>query len=524
MFTDSLWEEWLSHELLNYEITTGKKKYIKKGYTHFDHRFWLPSQKGDLKKVLANGLKVFNRTNKKMQWYAFTPFLKLLLKTPRYRYQEEEGHYDLESKIRPICFASHFDSLIFGFYSFGLNKKYQEYINANSFEECVLAYRSDTGKCNIQYSKEVFDQIKAFNIVHGSCTAIALDIKGYFDNINHNILKEKWIKVWGTKLPDDQYQLFKNLTRYSYVNKINLYKKYNINENELRKKKKFPSTLAELIPGHTIQAKYDQLKMDKLIIQNKVSEKKPIPVGVPQGSAMSALLSNIYLIDYDKRLMELSKLKGFIYRRYCDDIIIICQTPMAKELKDFAIKEVKEKYHLVIQKEKAEIIDFLSDSHNIIRSFRRKKEIPDQTITPTVQNEKVLYKNLQYLGFEFNGADTFIRSSSVSRYFRKMKSRLDKTVKMAYGAKSKGEKIYRFQIYEKYSHFGTQNFISYARKAASKQYKTRKNEWKEGHNSPSIRKQLNKHMQVMESALTAKNKRQFNLKKTSNKKIFLKKG
>jgi len=31
-------------------------------------------------------------------------------------------------------------------------------------------------------------------------------------------------------------------------------------------------------------------------------------------------------------------------------------------------------------------------------------------------------------------------------------------------------------------------------------------------------------MQVMESALTAKNKRQFNLKKTSNKKIFLKKG
>ena len=54
--------------------------------------------------------------------------------------------------------------------------------------ECILAYRSDLGKCNIQFAKEAFDQVRK----RGECTAIALDIKGYFDNIDHETLKEKW--------------------------------------------------------------------------------------------------------------------------------------------------------------------------------------------------------------------------------------------------------------------------------------------------------------------------------------------
>lgn len=113
----------------------------------------------------------------------------------------------MECKIRPICFASHLDSLIFGFYSFGLNNKYQKYIIEKGFDDCVLAYRSDTGKCNIQFSKEIFDEVKHFNQTKGGCTAIALDIKGYFDNIDHVVLKEKWVKVWGERLPADQFKI-----------------------------------------------------------------------------------------------------------------------------------------------------------------------------------------------------------------------------------------------------------------------------------------------------------------------------
>ncbi|HEX4850741.1 MAG TPA: hypothetical protein VFV08_08050, partial [Puia sp.] len=197
MYTETLWKEWLQHELKNYKNVSGRRKFLKKGYAHFDHRIWLPTQQATLHNLLKNQLKEFNSQTRRWQRHSFTPFLKILIKTPRYRYQETEGSFDLECKIRPICFASHFDSLIFGFYSYGLNKLYQNYINEKKFQESVLAYRTDTGKCNIQYTKEVFDQIKVLNQVHGGCTAIALDIKGYFDHIDHTILLDKWVKVLG---------------------------------------------------------------------------------------------------------------------------------------------------------------------------------------------------------------------------------------------------------------------------------------------------------------------------------------
>lgn len=519
MFTQALWDEWSAIESKNYQVIAGKKKYLKRGYAHFDHRFWFPDKHPELLLLLQNGLKAPNPKTGFIQWHPFTPFIKQLLKTPRYRYQEETDHYELECKIRPISYASHFDSLIFAFYSYGLNKKYQDYIINNGFGECVLAYRSDTGNCNIQYSKEVFDHVKAFNRAQGGCTVISLDIKGYFDNIDHAILKDKWAKIWGGKLPDDQFKLFQALTEYSYVSRDSLLKKYGVDERKLKKKGTFPQTLFELVPGSSIQGKYDRLKQDRIIARNWDTKRQLLSRGIPQGSSISALLSNIYLIDYDQTMATVAAEKGVIYRRYCDDIVLICPAALAHEFKDFAITEIKEKYCLTIQQSKAEIIDFMPNVKGIVRSFRRRKGAQNTPIQPTQANERKLYKNLQYLGFEFNGVDTFIRASSVSRYFRKMKARLDKTVKMAYSPGGEGDKIYRFQIYERYSHLGTQNFITYAQKAAKARYKNRDNEWRVGHDSPAIRMQLARHVKVLNEALEKKNRRRFGLKRHKGKKV-----
>lgn len=512
MFTkeefEEYWKGWSEQEESNYTYRKNKsglevKKYLKKGYTHFDYRFWFPERKDELKQILQNGLKVYQKQHKRDEWWAFNPFLKILLQIPRYKYQQAEGHYDLETKIRPICFASHIDSLIFGFYAYALTRKYEAYIEKEGFSDCVLAYRSNlNGKCNIQFAKEAFDEIKK----HRSCSAIALDIRGYFDHIDHIILKEKWAKILGSRLPADQLKLYKALTQYSYVSKNSLLKKYNIKLNKLPRQ---PKTLLDFIPGNKDYEKFRQLRDDRLIVTNNKTEENGRFIGIPQGSGMSALLSNIYLIDFDKDLNEKAKTESFYYRRYCDDIIIVCDRENENAIQQFAIEKIKEEYHLEIQEKKVELIEFRPNSKGKIRAFNKKKQLKEGIICTDETNEKFYYKSLQYLGFEYNGQNIFIRSSSLSHYFRKMKVRIIKTVMMAYSNGGKTDKIWKSQLLERYTHLGKRNFLTYAYNASKAEYINSRKEIKLGMDSPAIRKQLSRHVDIMRRALETKNNQRF---------------
>ena len=517
MFTEELWRDWVEQQNSNYKIEKGKKKYLKKGYIHFDHRFWFPDRSDELKKIIQDKLRIYRPHLKRTEYWAFAPFLKLLIKTPRYRYQELDGLHELETKIRPICFAAHIDSLIFSFYSYCLTKKYEQHIIKEGYSECVLAYRSDLGKSNIQFAKEVFDQVK----LKSQCTAVALDIKGYFDNIDHLTLKEKWQTILGGKLPEDQYRIFKLLTKYSYVRKDSLVKHF---KGQMKRGEKLPSTLLDLIDGSSDNEKFQKLRDNKLIVLNDKPDKKTKRFkGIPQGSALSALLSNIYLIDYDKEMYEKSIRERFVYRRYCDDILIICETSRATELKKYAIEKIAvNPYFLTVQDKKVETIYFKNNSKGIIRAFKRNKTKPNIPAKITALNEKIYYKPLQYLGFEFNGQNVLIRSSSLSRYFRKMRARIVKTVSMAYGTSSSSDKIFLKQIFERYSHLGERNFISYAYNASKEKYQVSKGLFREGLNSPSIKKQLSRHFNIIKNTISAKNNQRINYKLNRNKQIEIK--
>lgn len=506
---EEYWNGWSEQEETKYKTDknqSGKdsRKYLKKGYTHFDLRFWFPERKDELKEILKKGLKRYNKQHKRDEWWAFSPFLKILLKTPRYKYQQAEGHFDLETKIRPICFASHIDGLLFGFYAYALTKKYEAYIEKEGFSDCPLAYRSNLdGKCNIQFAKEVFDEIKR----RGNCSAIALDIKGYFDHIDHKILKDKWMQVIGGKMPPDQFKLYKAHTEYSYVSKNRILKRYNI---EIRKLTRQPSTLLELIPGNKDYEKFQRLRDDRLIVTNDKPDKKTgRKFGIPQGSGMSALLSNIYLIDFDRDIKERAQKEGFFYRRYCDDILIVCDSNEAESLKKEIIEKIDNEYHLEIQDKKVELIEFRPNSKGEIRSFNKKKQDKAGLRVTSTDNEKLYYKSLQYLGFEYNGQRIYIRSSSLSRYFRKMKGRIIKTVVMAYSDNGKDDKIWKKQIFEKYTHLGNRNFLTYAYNASKELYKNSKGEKKPGMNSPTIRNQVSRHFTILKQTLSEKNNQRF---------------
>lgn len=341
-------------------------------------------------------------------------------------------------------------------------------------------------KCNIDFAREAFDYISK----RGNCLAIALDIKGFFDNIDHSILKEKWKKVMGVPtLPLDHFRVFKSLTKFSYVNRNTLLKFQGINLKNCQPK---PKVLLE----PTVE-NFKEIRGRNLIVTNKEER------GIPQGSGMSAVLSNVYMIDFDAFIMGLAEAHDILYLRYCDDILIVCNQLNSERIIEKVYQEI-ENYGLEIQKKKEEKILFLKDPSGRLNSFNAKKLQEEGFSVPPSTHAGKFQKNLQYLGFEFNGKEAFIRSSSMSRYYRRMKARVRKTVNMAYGSKGKGQQIFKKRLYSRYTHLGKRNFITYALRSASPSYLNSDKQERLGMNSNSIRRQVARHFAILKRTVKLK--------------------
>ena len=72
------------------------------------------------------------------------------------------------------------------------------------------------------------------------------------------------------------------------------------------------------------------MENDSLRQQNLEKFRNRVPInkndknfGIPQGTAISAVLANIYAVDLDTILNDYALRNGGIHRRYSDDIIIV---------------------------------------------------------------------------------------------------------------------------------------------------------------------------------------------------------
>lgn len=471
MFDDKQWESWLEDELKNYEIELdaksgrNRRRYLKKGYIHFDPKIWLPSRKDEIKNLLSNPISIAHR--------AFYPFIKTIVKTPRYRFNEAKKKRALEYKKRPICYASHLDSLIYSFYGYCLNEKYQSYIVKNGIDKSVLAYRTDLGKCNIEFASEVFQLIRR----REKCTAITLDIKGFFDNLDHSILLEKWKKVLGVELlPDDQFKIYKSLCKYAYVNKNTLLNYLGL---DLKKESPKPKTFIEPTAKN-----FNILRERNIIVRNKEE------YGIPQGSGISGVLSNIYMIDFDKYMLRQSRKWNFEYFRYCDDILIVCDSPKANLIAHLAYSKIKE-FKLQIQVQKEDKISFRKIGKRLC-SFDARKLNKHRFLSAPPHRRNEFSKRLQYLGFEFDGENMFIRSSTMSRYYRRMNSRIENTLYAAYGKNARGGKVFIKKLLSRNTHLGKNNFISYGFRSMLER-------------NEKIRQQLRRHNVNFHKILSRKN-------------------
>lgn len=390
-----------------------------RGYLHFDRQVSFQTAK----KIVTSP--------KKVSEHPFYPLINYTIDSKKIKKDKKTGIIEVSEKERPIAYSAHVDSHIYAYYGYLLSKNYERKLHTKGLNECVLAFRS-LGKSNIEFANDAFNKIKDF----GSCGVVALDLSKFFDELDHKVLKNQWADIISKKsLPADHFNVFKSLTRFSTIDKEELYKQLNISHNNPRNGRNRVCQPLEF---------RNKVRKSGLIETNKLTK------GIPQGSPISALLSNIYLISFDYKMNEyVKKFKGSYYR-YCDDMLFIVPVDQRDKVTGFAQIEIK-KLGLKINTKKTER-----------RTFLFKKNI--------LKSEKPL----QYLGFLFDGENIYLRSSSLARYSERMK----KAVKLAKATKRKRnllrvkrgvkpKQLFKSKLYRKYSHLGKRNFITYGFRAAN---------------------------------------------------------
>lgn len=437
--------------------------------------------------------------------------------------QKEGRKYKLKS--RPIYYPNHLDAQIFAYYSNKINKKLKiEYDKDSILDQSVIGYRSipynkRRSKTTIDFSSEVFEYLK--NHKSKYISVLCLDVSSFFDCIDHKILKQNWCHLYGrTHLKKDEYQVFKALTNASYVDIENL---LDIHPDFDVKKIKYLNNTTNNSFFDSFEEFRVLAKNNKLIWRYNNKEKK----GIPQGTPISAALSNLYFLNVDRKIVEILIEANGLYRRYSDDILIVCETIHINEIKDKISNLIENELNLQLQERKEQLSNL----------FREKLE--DKWRITSYQYIYPSKKPISYLGFEYDGIYTRIRNSSLSKYYRGLKRTIRRG---AFYAKSKkinnlisGRKdddwIYRTSIYRSKSHLGAKrkkidgvvrwgNYISYVKRSADK-YK--------GINRKLILKQVRNHWKIIQSHISnfensfglskAPKKRRSYLPKIDNEKV-----
>lgn len=385
--------------------------YKPRSYPHFD------------KPISFENAKALVESPTSVSKHAFMPFISFTLEEKRYKKKEQQ----VTLKVRPISCCAHKDATIFSYYAYLLGIRYEDRLKILNLNENVLAYRKfPRGKSNIDFANDIFEMVKYMK----NCVAIAFDVKGFFDNLDHQLLKKRWSEVVDQPvLSDDHYAVFKAITKYSKVSKEDLYKALGFS----RRKQAIAKS-----PLTTPQSFRAKVADAGLIKKNPYGTK-----GIPQGSPISAVLSNIYMLELDHKLFSETFKRGAVYRRYSDDILVLC-SPADEEYFSELVPALFQEQHLELSADKTQVLHFSTDHDG----------------TQTADSP------LQYLGFEFNGKHKLIRSKTISKYHRKMRSKVRSVIRAAVRKSRDGQvRPHKKSLYRYYSHFGSRNFISYAKRA-----------------------------------------------------------
>lgn len=412
-------EQWLDNE------KTIKKS--QKAYTHFDYRTSMSTQKA----YVTNPEKVC-----KHSFYPFIKYEKIYRK-----YNKKTG---LDEKPRVICYAAHRDSCIFQYYSFLINEAYNQRVQLDGLNEVAVAYRTDLGYSNITLARKAIEYIRH----NGPCIVMIGDFTGFFDNLDHQYLKKQLKNLLQVEhLSTDYYAVFKHVTKYSTWELSSL---LNLNQLDTTRagRKSFNSMPRALTP--------EQFSKNRNLIKQNENL-----YGIPQGSPISAVLANVYMLEIDQKINNLVQSNRGLYMRYSDDFIIVLPQDSTENRKS-VIDSIKD----IIYQTPGLQLEPRKTQH-----FEYTGELVVNCGDKFQDNSNRNNNSINFLGFSFDGKKVTLRSKTVSKYYQRM-YRKAKPIAKLIQKNSYNKKIGKRNLYDRYSRKGAStqnnnggNFLTYVYRA-----------------------------------------------------------
>lgn len=368
--------------------------------------------------------------------HAFSPLIHYTKTETRYKKCPKTGVRTITQKERPIKYAAHRDACILSYYAHQINQALDTRYKAMGISDNVIAYRA-LGRGNYDFAAEAM----AYAQAEAPVVILAFDITSFFDTLDHGLLKRRLKSLLGVhELSDDWYKVFRSVTRFHYVD-LEALKAHPVFGQRLKEKSR--DRIASM----------EELKAEGIAFHANPELAKGHRRGIPQGTPISAAVSNLYMMEFDAAAKACCDNVGALYRRYSDDILVICKPDDALAIEAEILR--------LIATEKLEIAPHKTEK----TLFERGLALPRTA------------KAAQYLGFIFDESGPAIRESSLARQWRKMRRAMRRAKKsaqwrIAVGLPSKvhTKKLYRRFAYIKVHDGDTirtlRNFSSYGRRSA----------------------------------------------------------
>lgn len=357
----------------------------KKNYPHFDDHL----NEREIDSLVKNVSRV--REN------PFLPFI--VFKKKYYRFGKDAPRKERE-KSRELRYAARKDAYIYEYYRQQLSLRYEEELKRRNLSDVIIAYRKlktreGRGKCSIDFARDAFAEIAA----RGNCTALALDVSAYFESIDHQEIKKQWCMLLNvSELPDDHYAVFRAVTRYSQIARDDVYTRLGYMKQD-PVTSRWKQAKKEDIPTRLCSMQDLRTKLSPIIWTNRER------FGIPQGSPISDLIANFYLIDFDERMSTFARNIGAYYRRYSDDILFIFSDSSKswQSIERHICSEIARCGPQLKMKPEKTCVHQFSEMHPMCKSLKGDK------------------RRFEYLGFQFDGLQARFRDRTTSNFYRKLK-------------------------------------------------------------------------------------------------------